>query len=124
MVLVQNKYKNTLVGVLITQITFITHSSHSCYVTLHIQVIRINSGNLSPQKTNSGFIIILYCYQIITFEMIFVHHCTHIQVPKSLFTCIVPVYKYCPSIQGFVQLLDRFRTRAKRKTTCIYQLST
>ena len=32
--LVQNKYKNTIVGVLRTQITFVTHSSPSCYVTL------------------------------------------------------------------------------------------
>ena len=31
MVLVQNEYKNTLVGVLRTQITFVTHSSPSCY---------------------------------------------------------------------------------------------
>ena len=54
MVLVQNKYKNTLVGVLRTQITFVTHSSPSCYVTLRTQVIRLNSGNLSPQKTDSG----------------------------------------------------------------------
>ena len=50
MVLVQNKYKNTLVGVLRTQITFVTHSSPS---------IRLNSGNLSPQKTDSGVFIIL-----------------------------------------------------------------
>ena len=40
MVLVQNKYKNTLVGVLRTEITFITHSS-PCYVTLRTQVIRL-----------------------------------------------------------------------------------
>ena len=58
MVLVQNKYKNTLVGVLRTQITFITHSSPSCYVTLRTQVIRLNSGNLGPQKTDSGVFII------------------------------------------------------------------
>ena len=54
MVLVQNKYKNTLVGVLRTQITFVAHSSPSCYVTLRTQVIRLNSGNLGPQKTDSG----------------------------------------------------------------------
>ena len=55
MVLVQNKYKNTLVSVLRTQITFATHSSPSCYVTLRTQVIRLNSGNLDPhQKTDSG----------------------------------------------------------------------
>ena len=53
MVLVQNKYKNTLVGVLRTQITFVTHSSPSCYVTL-------NSGNLSPKKTDSSVCIILF----------------------------------------------------------------
>ena len=58
MVLVQNKYKNTLVCVLRTQITFVTHSSPSCYVTLRIQVIWLNSGNLSPQKTDSGVFII------------------------------------------------------------------
>ena len=56
MVLVQNKYKNTLVGVLRTKITFVTHSSPSCYVTLRTQVIRLNSGNLGPQKTDSGVI--------------------------------------------------------------------
>ena len=59
MVLVQNKYKNTLVGVLRTQITFVTHSSPSCYVTLRTQVIRLNSGNLGPQKTDSGVFIIV-----------------------------------------------------------------
>ena len=59
MVLVQNKYKNTLVGVLRTQITFVTHSSPSCYVTLRTQVIRLNSGNLGPQKTDSGVFTIL-----------------------------------------------------------------
>ena len=37
--LAQNKYKNTLVGVLRTNITFNTHSSPSCYVTLRTQVI-------------------------------------------------------------------------------------
>ena len=61
MVLVQNKYKNTLVGVLRTQITFVMHSSPSCYVTLRTQVIKLHSGNLGPQKTDSGvFIIISY----------------------------------------------------------------
>ena len=60
MVLVQNRYKNTRVGVLRTQITFVTHSSPLCYVTLRTQVIRLNSGNLGPQKTDSGvFIIVL-----------------------------------------------------------------
>ena len=59
MVLVQNKYKNTLVGVLRTQITFVTHSSPSFYVTLRTQVIRLNSGNLGPQKTDSGVFIIV-----------------------------------------------------------------
>ena len=58
MVLVQNKYKNTLVGILRIQITFVTHSSPSCYVTLRTQVIRLNSGNLGPQKTDSGVFII------------------------------------------------------------------
>ena len=61
MILVQNKYKNTLVGVLRTQITFVTHSSPSCYVTLRTQVIRLNSGNLGPQKTDSGVFIIVSC---------------------------------------------------------------
>ena len=56
---VQNKYKNTLVCDLRTQITFVTHSSPSCYVTLRTQVIRLNSGNLSPQKTESGVLIII-----------------------------------------------------------------
>ena len=60
MVLVQNKYKNTLVGVLRTQTTFVTHSSPSCYVTLRTQVIRLNSGNLGPPKTDSGVFIITY----------------------------------------------------------------
>ena len=65
MVLVQNKYKNTLVGVLRTQITFATHSSPSCYVTLRTQVIRLNSGNLDPQKTDSGVFIIMSRLQMI-----------------------------------------------------------
>ena len=60
MVLVQNKYKNTLVGVPRTQITFVTHSSPSCYVALSTQVIRLNSCNLGPQKTDSVFLL-LYC---------------------------------------------------------------
>ena len=59
MVLVQNKYKNILAGVLRTQMTFVTHSS-PCYVALRTQVIRLNSGNLSPQKTDSGVFIIEY----------------------------------------------------------------
>ena len=59
MVLVQNKYKNTLVGVLRTQITFVRQSSSSCYVTLRTQVIRLNLGNLGPQKTDLGVFIIL-----------------------------------------------------------------
>ena len=58
-VLVQNKYKNTLVGVLRTQMTFVTHSSPSCYVTLRTQVIRLNSCNLGPQKTDSGVFTII-----------------------------------------------------------------
>ena len=62
MVLVQNKYTNTLVGVQRTQITFGTHSSHSCYVTIRIQVTRLNSGNLGPQKTDSGVFIIIFCF--------------------------------------------------------------
>ena len=68
MVLVQNKYKNTLVGVLRTQMTFVTHSSPSCYVTFCTQVIRLNSGNLGPQKTDSGVFIIVshnkYIFQL------------------------------------------------------------
>ena len=67
MVLVQNKYKNTLVGVLRTQITFVTHSSPSCYVTLRTQVIRLNSGNLDPQKTDSGVFIIIFSMYILCF---------------------------------------------------------
>ena len=51
MVLVQNKYKNTLVGVLWTKITFVTHSSPSCYFTL---CTRSDKANLGPQKTDSG----------------------------------------------------------------------
>ena len=39
MVLVKNKYKNTLVDALIS---FVTHSSPSCYVTLRTQVMRLN----------------------------------------------------------------------------------
>ena len=72
MVLVQNKYKNTLVGVL--KITVVTHSSPSCYITLRTQVIRLNSGNLGPQKTTSGF---FYDY-------------THIQSVDTfmLFSCV------------------------------------
>ena len=45
MILVQNK--------------FVTHLSPSCYVTLRTQVIRLNSGNLGPQKTDSGVFIIV-----------------------------------------------------------------
>ena len=63
MVLVQNKYENTLVCVLRTQITFVTHSLPPCYVTLRTQVIRLNSGN--PQKTDSGVFIIIFFKQII-----------------------------------------------------------
>ena len=59
MVLVQNKNKNTLVGVLRTHITFVSHSSPSCYVTLRTHVIKLNSGNLGPQKTDSGVFIII-----------------------------------------------------------------
>ena len=59
MVLVQNKYKNTLLGVLRTQITFLMHSSPSFYVTLCTQVIRLNSGNVGPQKITSGVFIIV-----------------------------------------------------------------
>ena len=43
MVVVQNEYKNTLGGVLRTQITFVTHSSPSCYVTLRTEVMRKHS---------------------------------------------------------------------------------
>ena len=65
MVLVQNIYKNTLIGVLRTQITFVTYSSPSCYVTLRTQVIRLNSGNLGPQKTDSGvFTIVSIIYSL------------------------------------------------------------
>ena len=61
MILVQNKCKNTLVSFLRTQITLVTHSSPSCSVTLRTQEIRLNSGNLSPQKTDSGVFIIVPC---------------------------------------------------------------
>ena len=67
MVLVQNKYKNTHVGVLRTQITFVAHSSPSCYVTLCTQVIRLNSGNLSPQKTDSGVFISIFVFILFAF---------------------------------------------------------
>ena len=50
MVVVQNKYKNILVGVLRTQITFVTHSP------------RLISGNLGPQKTDLGVFIIMVMY--------------------------------------------------------------
>ena len=73
MVLVQNKYENTLVCVLRTKITFVTHSSPPCYVTLRTQVIRLNSGN--PQKTDSGVFIITSC---IFFKQI---------IPLFLFVC-------------------------------------
>ena len=66
MVLVQNRYKNTLVGVLRTQITFVTHSSPSCYVTLCTQVIRLNSSNLSPQKTD---FLLLYVTNFSSFNL-------------------------------------------------------
>ena len=65
MVLVQNKYKNTLVGVLRTKITFVTHSSPLCYVTLRTQVKRLNSGNLGPQKTDSGVFTIGFMFFIL-----------------------------------------------------------
>ena len=76
MVLVQNKYKNTLVGILRTQINFVTHSSPSCYVTLRTQGIRLNSGNLSPQKTDSCvFIIITFCPCFIISEVLIAIAC-------------------------------------------------
>ena len=67
MVLVQNKYKNTLVGVLRTDITSIKHSSPSFYVTLRTKVI----GNLFPQKTDSAVLflfvdIYLHCIKFKT----------------------------------------------------------
>ena len=65
MVLVQNEYKNSLVGVLGTKITFVSHPSPSCYVTLRTQEIRLNSGNRSPQKTDSGFFL-LYQHSVNT----------------------------------------------------------
>ena len=58
MIAVQNKFKNTLVGVLRTQITFVTRSSPSCYVTLRTSIM-LNSGNLGPKKTDSGVFIIV-----------------------------------------------------------------
>ena len=75
MVLVQNKYKNTLVSVLRTQITFVAHSSPSCYVTLRTQVIRLNSGNRSPQKTDSGVFIIVLTYSLL--ELVCIVGITH-----------------------------------------------
>ena len=75
MVLVQNKYENTLVGVMRTQITFVAQSSPSCYVTLRAQVIRLNSGNLGPQKTDSGVFIIIFNDRNIEFKYdIFMSH--------------------------------------------------
>ena len=53
MVVVQNKYKNILVGVLRTKITFVTHSSPSSYVTLSTQVIMVH------RKTDAGVFIII-----------------------------------------------------------------
>ena len=52
MVLGQNEYKNPFEGVLRTKITFVTHSSPSCYFTLRIR--------LSPQKTYLGDFIIVF----------------------------------------------------------------
>ena len=72
-VLVQNKYKNILVGVLRTQITFVTQSSPSCYVTLRTQVIRLNSGNLGPQKTDWGVFIIIPVYIYILYQYIYIY---------------------------------------------------
>ena len=69
MVLVQNKYKKTLVGVLRTQTTFCVLRTQTTFVTLRTQVIRLNSGNLGPQKTNEGvFIIILALLEIFGVE--------------------------------------------------------
>ena len=87
MVLVQNKYKNNLVGVLRTQITFVTHSSPSCYVTLRTQVIRLNSGNLSPQKTDSGVVIIVstFCKHRLIALQIFSSHYLTIYPLKGIF---------------------------------------
>ena len=81
MVLVQNKYKNTLVGVLRTLTTFITHSSPSCYVTLRTQAIRLNSGNLGPQKTDSGIFIIAYPY-------------THVAILLAIVCCLLTFQWY------------------------------
>ena len=73
MVLVQNRYKNTLACVLRTQITFVMHSSPSCYVALRTQVIRLNSGNLGPQKTDSGVCINYHINKNIGKRKIFKH---------------------------------------------------
>ena len=35
----------------------------SCYVTLRTQVIRLNSGNLGPQKTDSRVFIIVSTFR-------------------------------------------------------------
>ena len=41
MALVQKKDNKTLAGVLRTQITIVTHSSPSCFVTLRTHVMRL-----------------------------------------------------------------------------------
>ena len=78
MVLVQNKCENTLVCVPRIQITFVTHSSPSCYVTLRAQVIRLNLVNLGSQKTDSGVFLIVYV-TLLTIYMFF----------------IIPFHQYC-----------------------------
>ena len=94
MVLVQNRDKDTLVCVLRTRITCVMHSSPSCYITLCTQVIRLNCGNLGPQKTDSGvFIIIFYVHFYGQINTIYYHY--HIWkknpcLPHSFFKKMAP----------------------------------
>ena len=92
-VIVQNKYKNTLVGVLRTKITFVTHSTPSCYVTFCTQVIWLNSGNLGPQKTDSGVFIIGLCSGLRSRKCTRLHEALIIQYNK-----VHQIIAYCSAI--------------------------
>ena len=116
MVLVQNKYKNTLVGVLRTKITFVTHSSPSCYVTLRTQVIRLNSGNLGPQKIDSGVFIIvsLHLMSCVCFSLEMLDKVDPPPVPdgyaiSTAFLCLLDVVR---SVQT---LIDHFNQDPSKK---------
>ena len=58
MVVVQNKYENTLVGVLRTKITFVMHSSPLCYVILHTRVTNkaLTQAILVLRKSNRALL--------------------------------------------------------------------